>query len=169
MFIKTEKSLAGWYFLIAVIISYVAVYFVKPEWVQPALQTVYNIALKVVPVLFLVFVLMALIDYFVEPKTLVRFLGEKSGIKGWLIAIGAGILSTGAIYMWYPLLSELKQEGMRPALIATFLYNRAVKPALIPLMIIYFGTMFVVVLTIVMILASVAEGIIVEKILEVWK
>lgn len=162
-----EKSLAGWYFLSAVIISYLIIYFTRQELISPALKMVYNISLKIIPVIVLIFILMALINYFVKPKPLVKYLGKESGLKGWLVAIGTGILSTGPIYMWYPLLSDLKQKGMRNALIATFLYNRAIKPALLPLMIVYFGAMFVCVLTIVMVFASVAEGWIVEKLLEV--
>ncbi|MBD3263201.1 hypothetical protein GF374_02370 [Candidatus Woesearchaeota archaeon] len=162
----TEKSLASWYFLIAVIISYVIIYFTKPKLITPALKTAYNITLKIIPVIIVIFVLMATINYFIKPKELVKYLGKGSGVKGWLLAIGTGIISTGPIYMWYPLLADLQKKGMRNALIATFLYNRAVKPALIPLMVVYFGALFVCVLTIVMVLASVAEGWIVEKLLE---
>lgn len=163
---RTEKSLAGWYFLLAVMIIYLILFAAKqPVW--NALRFAGQIALRILPVLVLVFVIMVAVNYFVQPKALVRYLGKSSGLKGWAIAIGAGILSTGPIYMWYPLLSELKEQGMRSALIATFLYNRAIKPALIPLMIVYFGLPFVCVLTAVMICASIAEGWLVEKILEV--
>ena len=58
---------------------------------------------------------------------------------------------------------------MKNSLIAVFLYNRAVKPALIPLMIYYFGLSYLIVLTIVMIIFSIINGILVEKILEVTK
>jgi len=163
---RTKKSLAGWYFLLAVIVVYLVLFAVgQPVW--NALRFAGQIALRILPVLVLVFVIMAVVNYFVQPKKLVRYLGKSSGLKGWAIAIGAGIISTGPIYIWYPLLSELKDQGMRPALIATFLYNRAIKPALIPLMIVYFGLPFVCVLTVVMICASVAEGWLVEKILQV--
>jgi len=53
---------------------------------------------------------------------------------------------------------------MRTGLIAAFLYNRAVKIPLIPLMIFYFGIPFVVILTIYTIVASVVEGKVLEGI-----
>lgn len=55
---------------------------------------------------------------------------------------------------------------MRQGLIATFLYNRAVKIPLLPMMIVYFGTKVVVILSIFMILFSMLNGFIVEKIVQ---
>jgi hypothetical protein len=84
-----------------------------------------------------------------------------------LIAISGGILSTGPIYMWYPLLNDLQKQGMRPSLIAVFLYNRAVKIPLMPLIIIYFGWIYMIVLLVVMIVVSIAQGWITEKLMEI--
>jgi uncharacterized membrane protein YraQ (UPF0718 family) len=75
-----------------------------------------------------------------------------------------GILSHGPIYVWYPLLRELREHGMRTSLVAAFLYNRAIKIPLLPLMIYYFGVIYVVVLLIFMIIASIVEGKIIELI-----
>lgn len=54
---------------------------------------------------------------------------------------------------------------MREALIATFLYNRAVKIPLLPMMVLYFGPKLVVILTAYMILLPALNGIVVERIL----
>jgi len=53
---------------------------------------------------------------------------------------------------------------MRDGLIAVFLYNRAVKIPLLPLMIYYFGAVFAVALTFYTVLASVIEGKIIEMV-----
>jgi uncharacterized membrane protein YraQ (UPF0718 family) len=110
---------------------------------------------------------MVITNYFVKHKTLVKYMGKKSGIKGWFISIVAGIISTGPIYMWYPLLSELEEQGVRKGLIAAFLYNRAIKIPLLPMIIVYFGLLFTVVLTIVMMIISVVQGLIIEKLMVV--
>ena len=73
-----------------------------------------------------------------------------------------GIVSHGPIYVWYPLLRDLKQHGMRSGLVAVFLYNRAIKIPLLPIMIFYFGVFFVIILCIYMIIASVFQGKIIE-------
>jgi uncharacterized membrane protein YraQ (UPF0718 family) len=61
------------------------------------------------------------------------------------------------------MLSELKQKGMRTALIATFLYSRAVKLPLLPLMVHYFGVVYTLILCLYLIIFSVISGILVEK------
>ena len=61
------------------------------------------------------------------------------------------------------MLSELKKKGMRTALIATFLYSRAVKLPLLPLMVHYFGAIYTLVLCLYLIIFSVVSGILVEK------
>jgi len=122
---------------------------------------------KVLPSLLSVFVLMIIFNLFIAPESLAKYLGKESGIKAWLIAAFAGIISTGPIYLWFPMLKQLKNHGTREGVIATFLYDRAIKPPLIPLMIYYFGIMFTVILTIVMFFISIIQGYIVEKLVEV--
>jgi uncharacterized membrane protein YraQ (UPF0718 family) len=117
---------------------------------------------QILPVLMLVILLMGLVDYFLRPKTVAEYVGKESGIKGWFFAISAGMLSHGPIYIWYPFLKGLRDQGMRDGLIATFLYNRAIKIHLLPLMIYYFGIAFVIVLSFYMILASLVVGGLVE-------
>ena len=48
--------------------------------------------------------------------------------------IAAGIISTGPIYAWYPLLKDFKEKRAGGSVIA-ILYNRAVKPFLLLVMI----------------------------------
>ena len=105
---------------------------------------------------------MGISNYFLKPKIVIKYLGGESGIKGWILAILFGILSHGSIYVWYPFLKDLRKQGMRLGLLAVFLYNRAVKIPLLPIMILYFGIPFVVVLMVYMIITSIIEGKILE-------
>ena len=97
-------------------------------------------------------------------KTVSKYVGKGSGIKGWSLAISTGILSHGPIYVWYPLLKDLRDRGMRSGLIAAFLYSRAIniKIPLLPLIVYYFGVLFVVVLLPYIVIASIVEGEIIE-------
>ncbi len=89
-------------------------------------------------------------------------MGKESGIKGWVFAIFTGILSHGPVYVWFPLLKDLRKQGMRTGLVAVFLYNRAIKIPLLPVMIFYFGIEFTIILLIWMVVASVIEGKVIE-------
>lgn len=155
---KSEASRTGWYFLGIVILAYVVTIFLRPGFFLPAMDFFREMMIKILPIFLLVFLIMFITNYFVSPKRLSKYLGKDGGIKSWLIVIGGGLISTGPIYMWYPMLSELKEKGMRQGLIATFLYARAVKPALIPLMLVYFGLVFTILVTVLILLFSVLQG-----------
>lgn len=135
-----------------------------PENIYLSLQTALHIFIQIIPVIAAVVLLMGISNYILKPKVVIKHLGEDSGVKGWILAISFGILSHGSIYVWYPLLKELRERGMKTGLLAAFLYNRAVKIPLLPLMIFYFSIPFVAVLTVYTILASVVEGKILELI-----
>jgi uncharacterized membrane protein YraQ (UPF0718 family) len=117
---------------------------------------------RIAPILLLVFAVMFFTNLFFESSRMVRFLGKGSGLQGWMVTIAGGIASSGPIYMWYPLLSDLKEKGMKDALLAAFLYNRAVKIPLLPMMVYYFGWSFTLLLSIYMVLFSVVNGVLVQ-------
>ncbi len=153
-------------FLGSVIGGYLLLAFFDFEKFKKGTNFSLNIFYKLIPVMFLIFILLWLVNQFVSPNSVLKHLGDKSGLRGWLFALAGGIISTGPIYMWYPLLKTLKERGMKESLIAVFLYNRAVKIPMIPLMIYYFNLKLVIVLTFWMLCASIFVGLIVGKILK---
>ncbi|MFO8016273.1 MAG: hypothetical protein R6U32_04160 [Candidatus Woesearchaeota archaeon] len=152
----------GWYFLAACIIIYAAVVLMKPEAGMRALRFFSDIILKILPVFILIFALLTLINYFVEPKKLLKYFGKESGLKGYLLSLTAGIISTGPIFMWYPLLNEMQGHGVSNGFLATFLYGRSIKPALLPLLIFYFGLAYTIILCMALAFAAIIQGIIIK-------
>ena len=128
-----------------------------------SLEAFIGILRQIIPVLILVFVLMFLVDLFVKPKSIAKHLGSESGLTGWLIAILAGIIATGPVYVWYSMLADFREKGMRTALAGVFLYMRSVKLPFIPVMIYYFGGLYTAVLTTYLIVFSVIVGLVCEK------
>jgi uncharacterized membrane protein YraQ (UPF0718 family) len=131
---------------------------IAPDRALQALTKSGNVFLTIAQPLAVVFVVMLVLNVFVKPVRISRFVGKGAGIKGMMLSVVAGIISMGPIYAWYPLLKKLREEGAGNAPIAIFLYNRAVKPFLLPVMIAYFGWAYVVILTLFTILASMAVG-----------
>ena len=160
---KSEKSKSGWYFLTVVLTFYLITYLFNPKAIISALWFFLNILKNIIPIFILIFILMILINLFITPKKIKKYIGTKTSFKSWTIAIITGILSTGPIYMWYPMLRELRDKGIGNGFIATFLYNRAIKIPLLPVIIFYFGIKFTIILTFVMIIFSVIQGMIIEK------
>ncbi len=158
------KRTNSWYFLLIMILLYAVVFFVSPSFFTSSFNFFTKTALKIIPVFIFVFLLMVLVNRYVDNSFILKRLrGNK--IKSWFFIILSGILSTGPMYMWYPLLKDLKSRGVTNGEIACFLYNRAIKPALLPLIILYFGLKYTVILSLVMIFLSLVQAFIIEKIL----
>ncbi len=160
------KNISGTaYFLISIFLIYFLLLIFRTDLFFSSINFFYNIFLKIIPIFILVFILMVFTNYFITPKFIIKHLGKKR-IKKWFYAIVGGILSTGPIYMWYPLLADLKNKGLNYGLISCFLYNRAIKIPLLPLIIFYFSLKYVIILSVVMIFMSVVQGIIINKLLD---
>jgi len=145
-------------FPVVILVIYAVLFVISPDKALLAIKNSGNVSLGMITPLILVFVIMLLINLFLKPAAVAKFLGKGSGIKGIILSAVAGIISTGPIYAWYPLLKDLKEKGAGESSIAIFLYNRAVKPFLVPVMVTYFGWLYVVILIILTILASVVVG-----------
>ena len=163
---KSEQPFMGGRFLGIVILGYAIVALVWFPTTLSALHIAISLLVKILPVMGYVFFLMVLINLLISPEIVIRYVGKTSGSKRWVAAIAGGIISTGPIYLWYALLKELVQKGMSKGVVAAFLYARAIKPFLLPLMIYYFGWKYTAILTAVMIFISLLQGLLVEKLTE---
>ena len=161
-FFSIIKSIPGsWKFLIISILIYAPFVLLNKGLLVSSMLVFVKTLLKILPVLLMVFVLMIITNYFVTQKFITSRM-KKKGLVKWLYMIFGGILSTGPIYLWYPLLADLKEKGLSYGLVACFLYNRAIKIPMIPIAIVYFGWQYVLVLTFVMLLASIFQGLLVD-------
>lgn len=159
---KEKRRWNNLYFLGLVMILYLFIFGLDTENAYNSLRASWDILVKLIPVLFLVVFLMGLLNYFLRPKAISKYLGKDSGARGWSISVLAGIISHGPIYAWYPLLKELRKQGMRQGLAAVFLYNRAIKIPLLPVMIYYFGIAFTVALLVFTVIASLVQGKVID-------
>jgi uncharacterized membrane protein YraQ (UPF0718 family) len=108
---------------------------------------------------------MTLTGVFFSARRLLKGIGGREGWKIWFVAIAGGIVSSGPVYIWYPFLAQLREQGLSHGFIACFMYNRAIKVPLIPLMLAYFSPGYIITLTLVMVLMSIAQGLLVNKLL----
>ncbi|MFB6075875.1 MAG: permease [Candidatus Aenigmatarchaeota archaeon] len=159
---KKSKNNTGIWLLCITIILYIIAFILNPSRTVASLNFTKGITLQIAPIFFIIIIFMVVIDYFITPQKISGWVGKKSGIKGYIISISTGILSHGPIFIWYSLLKSLKERGMKNGLIAIFLYNRAIKLPLIPMLIYYFGLTFSLVLLGTMVLASIVQGFVIE-------
>ena len=102
-------------------------------------------------------------DLLLKPEWIKHNLGKEAGIRGWLMAAAGGVFATGPVYAWYALLGDLREKGMRMPLAAMFLYSRAIKIPLLPLMIHYFGVTYTLVLCLYLLGFSIVCGILMAR------
>ncbi|HPE62781.1 MAG TPA: hypothetical protein PLQ49_01585 [Methanothrix sp.] len=162
----TIRTPSAKHFLILLAALYIGVAAADFDLFLRAVSVFASLLSSVLPILALVLVIMSLLNLAIQPGMAKRMLGEGSGLKGWTFALVGGVLSSGPIYVWYPLIADLREGGMRASLVAAFLYARAIKVPMIPLLIYYFGWNFTLIFTLYLLIFSVLNGLIVERLTE---
>ncbi len=160
---KKPANRSGWIMLAITLLLYGVTAFLDTSMARSALNKSLDVLKMIAPILLLVFFLMALLNTFIKPKSIAKHLGKESGLKGWFFALAGGVLSHGPGYIWYPMLSELRDHGARDGLIVAFFYARAIKLPWLPVMVGYFGIAFTLVLTFYILLGAWIQGMIADR------
>ena len=142
---KNKKENKQLYFLVVVLIFYLSILLFNQKIFLSASVFFFTLMLKIIPAFIFVFILMTMSNYFITPEKVIKF-SSKKGIKKWLFMVIAGLLSAGPPLVWYPLLAKLKNQGLSPGLIATYMYSKALVISFFPLLIFYFSLKYVVIL-----------------------
>jgi len=121
---------------------------------------------KLIPLLALVFLVIFVVNIFLHPEAIKKHLGRESGKRGWLYAVLGSILISAPPYVLFPMLGELKKNGMRHSLIAVFMNNRHVQLPLLPVMAYYFGLAFTMIIACYILIFAVINGKIIGMILD---
>jgi len=157
----------SWIMLLLTLVIYIVTAFFNSDVALASLQKSFEIIKSIAPIIVIVLFLMAIFTTLVKPKKMVKHIGDDSGFKGWIIAVFGGVLSHGSTYIWYPVLSQMRNEGAREGLIVAFFYARAIKLPWIPVMIAYFGLTFTLLLSLYILVGAVVQGIIADKFVKV--
>lgn len=160
-----RRQITGQYALAVTVIGYLVVLVLDTDSGIRALSASGAILVRIIPALLLVTLLIGVSTHLLDPDFIVSYVGAGSGPIGYFIAAGSGILSHGPVYVWYGLLRDLREAGMRDGLVAVFLYNRAIKIPLLPVFFIYFDLEFGIVLFFAMATASVVQGVAIDWVL----
>ncbi len=142
-----------------VLIAYGLFFLVQSQSALLALQKSSAILIKILPIIAVVILLTTTLNLFIKPKQLARHLGRESGLKGWFWALAAGVISHGPMYVWYPLIDDLRDHGMKDEYVVVFFASRAIKVPLLPIMIDYFGLTFTIVLSFYLLFGALVQGL----------
>ena len=160
---QRKLKFRGIKFLLIVVVFYIFIFYRDYTHALSALKSSLLVLTEVLPILVIVIIFTAILNYFLKPEQIARHLGEEGGWRGWIISLISGILSHGPMYIWYPMIEDLKKHGLRNGYIAAFFYSRAIKLPLLPIMVHYFGWLFVLLLSLYTVFAAWIQGKIIDK------
>lgn len=163
---KLKKIPSGVRFLILMVLVYAFVGVSSPQFLSFISKNLLQNLKEITPILCFVFFIIFLINLFVKPQLIKKHLGSESGIKGWLYVLVGSVFIIGPPYVIFPILKELKSHGMKNSLIATFMNNRNVQPAFLPVMAHYFGWSFTLVISFYSVIFTILTGLLVGKIVD---
>ncbi len=163
---KFSNLSVGLKFLGAVILIYLILLIFNFAFFVASLDKFIILIIKILPSILGAFILIFVFNYILSDRKIKKYLTGKLNWQKYFLTVGLGILSSGPIYAWYPFLADLKEQGFKNSLITIFLYNRAIKLPFITVLIYYFSLKFVILTTVLMIIFSVTNGMIMDKIVK---
>lgn len=110
---KIEKVIKRYRIFILLLVINTVVLIVKPEIGLKSLQLTKNNAFEMLSILPPVFILLGLLDVWIKRETMIKFMGEKSGMVGVLLAFILGSAAAGPLYAAFPVAVVLLKKGSK--------------------------------------------------------
>lgn len=103
-----------------------------PEIGAKSFELTRNNLLEMISVIPPIFVLLGLLDVWVDRATMIRYTGKRSGLKGVLIAFLLGSAAAGPLYAAFPVAAVMLKKGS--SLFNVFIFIGAWSTTKIPLL-----------------------------------
>lgn len=99
-------------FLLSVAVTLALLFIDRPTGMQAA-STVTGSFLQMLKILPPVFILLGLLDVWVPRETMVRFMGEGSGVTGAILAFILGSAAAGPLYVVFPVAAAFIKKDVK--------------------------------------------------------
>ncbi|MHB8125179.1 MAG: permease [Desulfitobacteriaceae bacterium] len=100
------------YFLILAVIN-IGLLAINPIIGQKSLSITWNNTLEMLSVIPPIFILLGLLDVWVQRETMIKLMGEKSGFIGIALAFFLGSAAAGPLYAAFPVAGVLLKKGSK--------------------------------------------------------
>lgn len=110
---KVKDLLKRYRFFFVLAAVNLALLFVFPDIGRRSFEITGKSILEMLSVLPPIFILLGLMDVWIKHDTMIRLMGEKSGITGILIAFFLGSAAAGPLYAAFPVAGVLLKKGSR--------------------------------------------------------
>ena len=98
-----------------------ALLWLAPEKGRQSWQITGDSLLQMASVLPPIFVLLGLMDVWVERETMIRYMGQGAGVRGGLLAFVPGAAAAGPLYAAFPIAAVLIKKGAKLTNVFIFL------------------------------------------------
>lgn len=109
----------------------IALLFLEPSTGWRALELTGDNVVEMLSFLPPIFVLLGLLDVWVDRETMMKYMGEKSGLRGMLLAFILGSAAAGPLYAAFPMSGVMMKKGA--SLLNVFIFIGAWSTTKIPL------------------------------------
>lgn len=110
---NVKAFLKRYRFLILMLSISFMILIVSPETGGNVFRLTGNNLLEMPSVLPPIFILLGLLDVWVERETMMRYMGEDSGLKGAILAFLLGSVAAGPLYAAFPIAVVLIKKGAK--------------------------------------------------------
>jgi len=100
------------FFIIMIALTGLLVLFSRDIGLKAVTTTLYSFK-EMILIIPPIFILLGLLDVWVPRETMVKYLGEGSGVKGMLISIFIGSAAAGPLYAAFPVALVLMRKGAK--------------------------------------------------------
>lgn len=100
-------------FFIALAVINIFIIIAFPAIGQKSVKITWNNTIEMLSVIPPIFILLGLLDVWVQRETMIKFMGEKSGIIGITIAFLLGSAAAGPLYAAFPVAGVLLKKGSK--------------------------------------------------------
>lgn len=107
-----KKNLIKYRFFILVIIGLIVLTLVNKTLGFKAINVTLYSFKEMIQVIPPIFILLGLLDVWVPKETMIKYMGEGSGIKGTLLAIFIGSAAAGPLYGAFPVAAVFMKKGV---------------------------------------------------------
>lgn len=99
--------------LIGIFLFFIFAYFINDVFAQKAMDLSVETLLQMAYILPPIFLLLGLLDVWIPKETMVKYMGDDSGIKGIVLAIIIGSAAAGPLYGAFPVASVFMKKGVK--------------------------------------------------------
>ncbi|SMB79201.1 Predicted permease [Desulfonispora thiosulfatigenes DSM 11270] len=116
-----NKLLRRYLFFIILLLIQITFLVIEPTIGQKSLSITWKNTLEMLSVVPPIFILLGLMDVWVEKETMIKLMGDNSGFRGIIIAFFLGSMAAGPLYAAFPVAGILLKKGSKLSNVLIFI------------------------------------------------